>query len=82
MNQFTFFLYQSAEREAARMGFGGSAPCAQSHGQQKFITKHPKYYFHDAINDGSFEPKKSIFGANKHEGSFVLGSKIMSKSWR
>jgi len=65
--------YYSAEREAARMGFGGSAPCAQSHGQQKFITKHPKYYFHDAINDGSFEPKKSIFGANKHEGSFVLG---------
>merc|ERR1711970_1521751 len=25
--------YYSAEREAARMGFGGSAPCAQSHGQ-------------------------------------------------
>merc|ERR1712002_52286 len=65
--------YYSAEREAARMGFGGSAPCAQSHGQQKFITKHPKYYFNDALNDGSFEPKKSIFGANKHEGSFVLG---------
>merc|ERR1712168_1095906 len=65
--------YYSAEREAARMGFGGSAPCAQSHGQQKFITKHPKYYFNDAINDGTFEPKKSIFGANKHEGSFVLG---------
>ena len=57
------------------MGFGGSAPCAQSHGQQKFITKHPKYYFNDAINDGTFEPKRSIFGANKHEGSFVLGSK-------
>ena len=28
----------------------------------------------DAINDENSQPKKSIFGANKHEGSFVLGS--------
>eukprot|EP00091_Calanus_sinicus_P004834 TRINITY_DN15197_c0_g1_i1.p1 TRINITY_DN15197_c0_g1~~TRINITY_DN15197_c0_g1_i1.p1 ORF type:complete len:114 (+),score=27.60 TRINITY_DN15197_c0_g1_i1:2-343(+) len=55
------------------MGFGGSAPCAQRNGEQKFITKHPKQYLMDAINDESAKPKKSIFGANKHEGSFVLG---------
>ena len=28
----------------------------------------------DAINNGASAPKKAIFGANKHEGSFVLGS--------
>merc|ERR1712179_894558 len=39
-----------------------------------FITKHPKQYLMDAINNGWLTtPKKSIFGANKHEGSFVLG---------
>ena len=59
------------------MGFGGSAPCAQRNGEQKFITKHPKQYLMDAINDESSQPKKSIFGANKHEGSFVLGSRIV-----
>ena len=73
---FSSCSYQSAEREAARMGFGGSAPCAQRNGEQKFITKHPKQYLMDAINDESSQPKKSIFGANKHEGSFVLGSRI------
>jgi hypothetical protein len=56
------------------MGFGGSAPCAQRNGEQKFITKHPKQYLMDAINNGPSAPKKAIFGANKHEGSFVLGS--------
>jgi len=65
--------YYKAEREAARMGFGGSAPCAQRNGAQKFITKHPKQYLMDSINNGATAPKKAIFGANKHEGSFVLG---------
>ena len=27
------------------------------------------------INDPNHTPKNAIFGANKHEGSFVLGSK-------
>ena len=57
------------------MGFGGSAPCAQRNGHQKFVTKHPKQYLMDAINDETPATKKAIFGANKHEGSFVLGSK-------
>jgi len=65
--------YYTSEREAARMGFGGSAPCAQRNGREKFITKHPKQYLMDAINNPTSSPKKTIFGANKHEGSFVLG---------
>ena len=56
------------------MGFGGSCPCAQRYGKKKFVTKHPKQYLMDDINNGSPSPKKAIFGANKHEGSFVLGS--------
>lgn len=65
--------YYLAERAAARMGFGGSSPCAQTHGHEKFITKHPKQYLMDGIANGSPSPKKAIFGANQHEGSFVLG---------
>merc|ERR1712110_1284457 len=65
--------YYKLEREEARMGFGGSVPCAQTHGAQKFITKHPKEVLMDHINNPDHVPIKSIFGANKHEGSFVLG---------
>jgi len=65
--------YYKFERENARMGFGGSVPCAQTHGTQKFISKHPKDILMESIKTGELEPKKAIFGANKHEGSFVLG---------
>merc|ERR1711915_1093102 len=50
--------YYTAEREAARMGFGGSCPCAQRYGRKKFVTKHPKQYLMDDINNGSPSPKK------------------------
>ena len=29
------------------------------------------------INDPNHVPKNGIFGANKHEGSFVLGSELL-----
>jgi len=57
----------------ARMGFGGSIPCAQTHGAQKFIDKHPREYLMDNIGNPPAQPKRAIFGSNKHEGSFVLG---------
>ena len=60
------------------MGFGGSVPCAQSHGEVQFITKHPKDVLMEHINDPDHVPIRSIFGANKHEGSFVLGSKYIN----
>lgn len=65
--------YYKLERENARMGFGGSSPCAQTHGQVKFIESHPKDILMEHINDPNHVPKNGIFGANKHEGSFVLG---------
>ena len=54
------------------MGFGGTSPCAQTKGDKVFIDKHPE----DMLKDGDFAPKDIVFGANKHEGSFVLGGMI------
>ena len=55
------------------MGFGGTSPCAQQNGEI-FIDKHPE----ELLMHGRFEPKPILFGTNKHEGSFVLGSKWIS----
>merc|ERR1712055_561781 len=65
--------YYTAERAEARMGFGGSVPCAQTHGSQKFIQKHPMEILKDNIIEPPQHPIKAMFGSNKHEGSFVLG---------
>jgi len=65
--------YYQNERLQGRLGFGGSAPCAQTHGIQKFITQHPLEYQIQAIENGIVNKKPGIYGANKHEGSFVLG---------
>jgi len=65
--------YYKAERAEGKLGFGGSTPCAQTHGAQKFITKHPLEYQIDSISSGVTNKKPGIYGANKHEGSFVLG---------
>jgi len=66
--------YYTVEREYARLGFGGSVPCAQSHGSKKFISEHPNDILMNGITyPGTIPPKKAIFGANAHEGSFVLG---------
>jgi len=65
--------YYLAERAKGQLGFGGSSPCAQTHGRQKFITKHPKQYIMDQVSSGASKTIPAMFGANKHEGSFVLG---------
>merc|ERR1712241_301090 len=65
--------YVKGERAMAKMGFGGSIPCAQTHGAKKFIDKHPREYLMDKIGNPPSQPKRAIFGSNKHEGSFVLG---------
>jgi len=65
----THTQYIKDERFNGRMGFGGTSPCAQTKGDRVFIDKHPE----DMLKDGDFAPKDIVFGANKHEGSFVLG---------
>lgn len=65
--------YVKNERNHGRLGFGGSSPCAQTHGTEKFITKHPKDIIMDHIKHGNPSSKRIMTGANQHEGSFVLG---------
>ena len=63
---------QKDERFNGRMGFGGTSPCAQTKGEKVFLDRHPE----DMLKDGDFAPKDIVFGANKAEGSFVLGGMI------
>ena len=63
------FFWQKNERLNGGMGFGGSTPCAQTRGKEVFIDKHPEDY----LREGDFQAMPALFGANKHEGSFVLG---------
>jgi hypothetical protein len=57
------------DRQNGGLGFGGTIPCAQTKGVQKF-------YKHDEspeqkLHSGNFERVPIMFGANAHEGSFV-----------
>ncbi|XP_023323658.1 cholinesterase 2 [Eurytemora carolleeae] len=64
--------YYLAERAEGRLGFGGSSPCAQTHGKI-FIDEHPKTAIMKMVLEGSNAQKPALFGSNKNEGSFVLG---------
>merc|ERR1711860_54843 len=61
--------YMNKERNEGRLGFGGTSPCAQTFGDPVFIDKEPEKYFRDS----NFNAKPVMFGANRDEGSFVLG---------
>jgi len=52
--------YYMAERASGRLGFGGSAPCAQTHGKEKFLTKHPKDILIERVFSGNPDPKPAI----------------------
>ena len=75
LGQFSWIIklfLQKDERYNGRMGFGGTSPCAQTKGEKVFLDRHPE----DMLKDGDFAPKDIVFGANKAEGSFVLGGMI------
>ena len=65
-----------AERAEGRLGFGGSSPCAQTHGKI-FIDEHPKTAIMRMVLEGNNAQKPALFGSNKNEGSFVLGRKYL-----
>ena len=55
------------------MGFRGAAPVTQSSSvTERLVVKHPLEYF----KDGNFSDVPLLLGTNKHEGSFVLTSKL------
>ena len=68
-----------AERAEGRLGFGGSSPCAQTHGKI-FIDEHPKTAIMKMVLEGNNNQKPAIFGSNKNEGSFVLGRKYLNNN--
>ena len=65
------FYLQSESRKRGELGFGGTIPCAQTKGLDKFYSEgqHPE----EMLLNGDYEKVPIFFGANKHEGSFVYG---------
>jgi hypothetical protein len=53
-------------------GFGAGCPVVQTTGSRIFLDKEPIQVWEDP----DFVPVPSIYGANKHEGTYVLGSKF------
>ena len=64
--------YSLEDRAAGGMGFGGSIPCSQTKGAQKFYTAEqtPEKLLHS----GQYEKVPIMFGANSNEGSFVYAT--------
>jgi hypothetical protein len=52
-------------------GFGGCSPVVQEKGENPFITKMPIDYWRDP----DFTTVPAMYGANKHEGTYVMASK-------
>ncbi|XP_076054017.1 juvenile hormone esterase-like [Oratosquilla oratoria] len=69
-----------ADRKNGGMGFMGAAPVVQdnttiSNPEDILVTKFPEHY----IRDGEIADVPVMYGANKHEGSYVLA--IMYQSY-
>ncbi|XP_047474799.1 juvenile hormone esterase-like [Penaeus chinensis] len=66
----TMDQFVSEDRQRGEMGFRGAAPVTQVAGLAgSLVTKLPEEYF----ADGDVADVPLMIGANKHEGSFVLG---------
>lgn len=70
----TFILFQREQRAMGSLGFGGTIPCAQTKGEKKFYVEgqHPE----NILISGNYTKLPIMFGANKHEGSYVYGGKL------
>lgn len=63
--------YVREQRAMGSLGFGGTIPCAQTKGEKKFYVEgqHPE----NILISGNYTKLPIMFGANKHEGSYVYG---------
>ncbi|TRY73092.1 hypothetical protein TCAL_02196 [Tigriopus californicus] len=63
--------YVEEQRAMGSLGFGGTIPCAQTKGEKKFYVEgqHPE----NILISGNYTKVPIMFGANKHEGSYVYG---------
>ena len=64
---------QETERLRGKIAFGGSIPCAQTAGGKKFYDEFQNP--NDLLFNGDYRHIPVFFGANSHEGSFVMQSK-------
>jgi hypothetical protein len=52
------------------LGFGGTSPCGQKAGVKKFFTEFQNPT--DLLIKGEYRDLPVFFGANSHEGSFIM----------
>ncbi|KAF4531448.1 hypothetical protein B566_EDAN004219 [Ephemera danica] len=62
--------WSNSETKKGLSGFGAGSPTVQTAGSRIFIDKNPR----DIWLDPDFVAVPSIYGANKHEGTYVLAS--------
>ena len=67
-----FVEYQNEARLHGGLGFGGSSPCGQTKGERKFYAAGQTP--HSVLFGGDYEPHPILYGANKHEGSYVYAT--------
>ena len=63
-------LLQLDETQRGTLGFGGTTPCGQTAGKKIFYSafENPR----DLLINGEYRHIPVFFGANSHEGSYVL----------
>ena len=63
-------LLQLDETLRGTLGFGGTTPCGQTAGKKIFYSafENPR----DLLINGEYRHIPVFFGANSHEGSYVL----------
>jgi len=64
-----YFTYSAEDMLAGGLGFSGSNPVIQVAGAQKIIDTAPELLF----ASGNYSAVPALFGANKQEGTLVLG---------
>jgi carboxylesterase type B len=63
---------QVADIAAGGRGTGGNHPVIQTAGNQRFLVESPL----KSIQEGRFKHVPLLGGVTRHEGSFILGSKL------
>ena len=67
---------KSEENAKGEQGFGGTTPVIQVAGAHRVLEREPRELFESG---NYFTEVPILFGANKHEGSFILGGDLSGK---
>ena len=61
---------QAEEMLRGKPGYGGSIPCAQTAGERRFYEEYQNPV--DLLLNGEYRHVPVFFGANSHEGSYIM----------